>query len=135
MLWSHYPDNDIKVSVTEKPAHNCIQKLDACIHMFRAIASRVAPKVDNSEGAFLPTSLDDFTLHSDNIPANFMCCYYLSLKVKCNGHLLSVFFEVLSHSGELLLSCRKYSVEWVPHGVVIQEKKAVEDPTSWLQNK
>jgi Polyketide synthase dehydratase len=133
-IWTDHADADIKVSVTENPAHDRIRKLDACLHMFGAIASRVAPEVDDSEGAFLPTSLDDFTLHSDDIPADFMCRYYLPLEVERNGRLLSVSFEVLSHSGELLLSCRKYSVAWVPRGVVIQEKKAVEDPNSWLRN-
>ena len=133
-IWSDHADADIKVSVTENPAHDRIRKLDACLHMFGAIASRVAPEVDDSEGAFLPTSLEDFTLHSDNIPANFMCRYYLPLEVERNGRLLSVSFEVLSHSGELLVSCRRYSVAWVPRGVVIQEQKAVEDSDSWLRN-
>jgi hypothetical protein len=59
---------------------------------------------------------------------------YLPLEVERNGRLLSVSFEVLSHSGELLVSCRKYSVTWVPRGVVIQEQKAVEDLNSWLRN-
>ena len=133
-IWSDHADADIKVSVTENPAHDRIRKLDACLHMFGAIASRVAPEVDDSEGAFLPTSLDDFTLHSHDIPADFTCRYYLPLEVERNGRLLSVSFEVLSHSGELLVSCRKYSVAWVPRGVVIQEQKAVEDPNSWLRN-
>ena len=133
-IWSDHADADIKVSVTENPAHDRIRKLDACLHMFGAIASRVAPEVDDSEGAFLPTSLDDFTLHSEDIPANFTCRYYLPLEVERNGRLLSVSFEVLSHSGELLVSCRKYSVAWVPRGVVIQEQKGAEDPDSWLRN-
>ena len=132
-IWSDHADADIKVSITENPAHNHIQKLDACSHMFRAIVSRVAPEVDDSEGALLPTSLDNFTLHSEDISANFTCRYYLPLKVECNGCLLLVFFE-LSHSFELLVSCRKYSVAWVPCGVVIQEQKGAEDPDSWLQN-
>ena len=133
-IWSDHADADIKVSVTGNPAHDRIRKLDACLHMFGAIASRVAPEVDDSEGAFLPTSLDDFTLHSHDIPADFMCRYYLPLEVERNGRLLSVSFEVLSHTGELLVSCRKYSVAWVPRGVVIQEQKAVEDPNSWVRN-
>lgn len=133
-IWSDHADADINVSVTEDPAHDRIRKLDACLHMFGAIASRVAPEVDDAEGAFLPTSLDDFTLHTDDIPANFLCRYYLPLEVERNGRLLSVSFEVLSHSGELLVSCRKYSVAWVPRGVVIQEQKGPEDPDSWLRN-
>jgi hypothetical protein len=44
--------------VTENPAHDHIWKLDACLHIFGAVASRVAPEVDDSEGAFLPTSLE-----------------------------------------------------------------------------
>jgi hypothetical protein len=61
--------------------------------------------------------------------------YCLLLEVERNGRLLSVSFEVLSHSGDLLVSCRKYSVTWVPRGVVIQERKAVEDPNSWFRNR
>ena len=133
-IWSDHADAEIKVSITENPAHDRIRKLDACLHMFGAIASRVAPEVDDSEGAFLPTSLDDFTLHSNDIPASFLCRYYLPLEIERNGRLLSTSFEVLSHSGELLVSCRKYSVAWVPRGVVIQGEKGVEDPNSWLRN-
>ena len=92
-IWSDHADADIKVSVTENPAHDCIWKLDACLHMFRAIASRVAPEVNNSEGTFLPTSLDDFTLHSHDIPADFMCHYYLPLEVERNGSSSVCFFR------------------------------------------
>jgi hypothetical protein len=53
-IWSDHADADIKMSVTENPAHDCIRKLDACLHMFGAIASRLALEVDDSEGAFLP---------------------------------------------------------------------------------
>ena len=49
-IWSDHADADIKVSVTENPAHDCIWKLDACLHMFGAIASRVAPEVNDCEG-------------------------------------------------------------------------------------
>ena len=59
--------------------------------------------------------------------------YGLPLEVERNGRLLSVSF-VLSHSGELLVSCGKYSVAWVPFGVVIQDQKAVEDHNYWLRN-
>ncbi|KAF8151526.1 hypothetical protein B0H34DRAFT_132545 [Crassisporium funariophilum] len=133
-IWADHADADIRVSVTEHPAHDRIRKLDACLHMFGAIASRIAPEIDDSEGAFLPTSLDDFALHCDDLPANFTCRYYLPLEVERNGRMLSVSFEVLSHSGEVLVSCKKYSVAWVPRGVVINEQKTANSPDSWLRN-
>jgi len=34
------------------------------------------------------------------------------------GRTLSASFEVFTETGELLLSCKRYSVAWVPHGVV-----------------
>ena len=52
-IWSDHADAHIEVSVTENPAHDRIPKLDACLHTFGAIASRVTPEVDEPEGAFL----------------------------------------------------------------------------------
>jgi len=79
--------------------------------MFKAIASRVAPEIVDTEGVFLPTSLDDFTLHlTIRLPIS---CATITYLWKSSVMVLSVSFEVLSHSGELLVSWRKYSVAWV----------------------
>lgn len=76
----------------------------------------------------------DWTLHSHDIPADFVYCYYLPLVVERLDHLLSVSFEGLSHSGESLVSSRKYSVAWVFRGIITLEQKAVEDSNSWFRN-
>ena len=49
----------------------------------------------------IPKELAYLTLHSHNFPAYFMCRYYLPLEVERNSRLLSVSFEVHSHSGDL----------------------------------
>ncbi|PPQ99823.1 hypothetical protein CVT24_009617 [Panaeolus cyanescens] len=132
-IWDDHADGDIRVQATSNSALDRIRKLDACLHMFGAIASRVAPEVDDEEGAFLPTSLEDFTLHTDTIPNNFTCRYALPLEVGRNARLLTASFEVLSDTGALLISCKRYSVAWVPRGVVHKEQ-AASTQESWLRN-
>ena len=68
-------DADIKVSATENPTHDRIQKLDACLHMFQTIASRVASEVDDSEGALLPIS-------KSSTWSTVVFCLFLSFQLK-----------------------------------------------------
>ncbi|KAF8196525.1 KR domain-containing protein [Pholiota molesta] len=134
-IWADHADADIKLQATENPAHDRIRKLDACLHMFGAISSRMAPPVDDSAGAYLPASLEDFTLHTDDMPYNFTCRYYLPLDIGRNARVLSSCFEVFSDAGDLLVSCKKYSVAWVPRGVVHKEQKPAEtNANTWLRN-
>ncbi|KDR66936.1 hypothetical protein GALMADRAFT_232327 [Galerina marginata CBS 339.88] len=133
-IWADHADGDIRVDATENPAHDRIRKLDACLHMFGAISSRVAPKMDDTAGAYLPASLEDFTLHTDDIPYNFTCRYHLPLEVGRNARLLTASFEVFSDSGALLVSCKRYSVAWVPNGVVHKEQKQEAESENWIRN-
>lgn len=134
-IWADHADADIKLQATGNPAHDRIRKLDACLHMFGAISSRMAPPVDDSAGAYLPASLEDFTLHTDDMPYNFTCRYYLPLDIGRNARVLSSCFEVFSDAGDLLVSCKKYSVAWVPRGVVHKEQKPAETNANiWLRN-
>lgn len=134
-IWADHADADIKLEATANPAHDRIRKLDACLHLFGAISSRLAPPMDDSAGAYLPASLEDFTLHTDEIPYNFTCRYYLPLDIGRNARVLSSCFEVFSDAGVLLVSCRKYSVAWVPRGVVHKEQKSqAADTNTWLRN-
>jgi len=132
-IWADHADGDIQVQKTNNNDHDRIRKLDGCLHMFGAVSSRLAPEIEE-EGAFLPTSLDDFTLHTEEIPDKFTCRYYLPLEITRNGRLLTVSFDALSEAGELLVSCRRYSAAFVPMGTVIPEQKIVSDPDSWLRN-
>ncbi len=134
-IWADHADADIKLETTPNPAHDRIRKLDACLHMFGAISARLAPPADDSAGAYLPASLEDFTLHTDDIPYKFTCRYYLPLDIGRNARVLSSCFEVFSDAGDLLVSCKKYSVAWVPRGVVHKEQKPQEAaPGTWLRN-
>ncbi|KAF8900861.1 hypothetical protein CPB84DRAFT_1778561 [Gymnopilus junonius] len=133
-IWSDHADGDIRVEATQNPAHDRIRKLDACLHMFGAISSRVAPKMDETAGAYLPASLEDFTLHTYDIPYNFTCRYYLPLEVARNARLLTASFEVFSDDGTLLVSCKRYSVAWVPRGVVHKEQKSTTVLENWIRN-
>jgi hypothetical protein len=121
-FWETHADGDVKVERTSNPSHDRIRKIDACLHMFGALSSQLTSPMEEDNGAYLPTSLEDFVLHTDDIPYNFTCRYYLPLEVGRGARTLSASFEVLADTGELLLSCKKYSVAWVPRGVVHQEK-------------
>ena len=136
--WSSHADCIITVEPTEHPAHDRIRKLDSCLHMFGIISFQELPRSRDLPGVFLPTALEDFTLHSDELPASFICRYYFPLDISRNYQVLSVGFDVFSLSGALLVSCRKYSVAWIPTGVVIQDKqhRTTSQPsadTQWLQ--
>jgi hypothetical protein len=68
-IWGTLPQTvPMQTSKCPSPKIQLTIIFGVCLHMFRAIVSRVAPEVlvvDDSEGAFLPTSLDvidDFTL-------------------------------------------------------------------------
>jgi len=122
-FWETHADGDVKVERTSNPSHDRIRKIDACLHMFGALSSRLAPPMDEDEGAYLPTSLEDFTLHSDEIPYNFTCRYYLPLEIGRGARTLGASFEVFAETGEILVSCKKYSVAWVPRGVVHKEQQ------------
>ena len=45
--------------------HDCIRKLDPCLHMFRAFQE--VPQSRILDTVFLSTALEDFTLHSDDL--------------------------------------------------------------------
>ena len=137
--WSSHADGIITVEPTEHPAHDRIRKLDSCLHMFGAITFQEVPQSRDLDGVFLPTALEDFTLHSDDLPTSFICRYYFPLDISRNFHVASVAFDVFSLSGALLVSCKKYSVAWIPAGIVIQDKQQhhTSQPSAdikWLQH-
>ena len=136
--WSSHADCVITVEPTEHSAHDRIRKLDSCLHMFGALALSDVPPSHDLDGAFLPTALEGFTLHADELPTSFICRYYLPLDVSRNFHVMSVAFDVFSLSGALLISCTKYSVAWIPAGIAIQDKQhhtnlQPSDDIQWLQ--
>ena len=135
--WSSHAECVITVEPTEHPAHDRIRKLDSCLHMFGALATQEVSQTRDFDGAFLPTALENFTLHSDELPTSFICRYYLPLNTSRNFHVISVAFDVFSLSGVLLVSCSKYSVAWIPAGITIQDKQPRTSrpnaDTQWLQ--
>ena len=105
-------------------------KLDSCVHMFGAVTFQEVPQSRDLDGVFLPTAL-----HSDDLPTSFICRHYLSHVTSTWYLSLSTF---LSLSGALLVSCRRYSVAWIPAGIAIQDKQQhhTSQPsadTQWLQ--
>jgi len=134
-FWDTHADGDVNIDRTNDFSHDRIRKLDACLHMFAAVSSQLAPPMDDTNGTYLPTSLEDFRLHSNDLPYNFVCRYYLPLEISRGGRSLSASFEVFSITGELLVSCKRYSVAWVPRGVVHKEQvKATYEKESWFYN-
>ena len=135
-FWETHADGIVQVNQTDDPSHDRIRKLDACLHMFAALSSRLAPSTPEGQGAYLPTSLEDFALHTDDIPYDFTCRYYLPLEVGRGARTLTASFEVFSGTGGLLVSCKKYTVAWVPRGVVHkgQSMDLVPQKDSWFRN-
>jgi len=136
--WSSHSDCVITVEPTEHPTLDRIRKLDSCLHMFGALTFQEVPQSRDLDGAFLPTALEDFTLHSDELPVSFICRYYLPLDISRNFHVISAAFDVFSLSGTLLVSCRKHSVAWIPSGIAIQNThhhhtNQPSADTQWLQ--
>ncbi|KAF8190650.1 hypothetical protein K438DRAFT_1970946 [Mycena galopus ATCC 62051] len=117
-MWDDHADGLINVQATSSPDHDRIRALDACLHMFGAF--RITNSDPDITGAFLPMQLQGFSLHTDVIPSSFICRYTLPLKMERNNHVASTSFEVVSHSGELLASCTKYSVGWVDMAVPVK---------------
>ncbi|KAJ7768218.1 hypothetical protein B0H16DRAFT_1686400 [Mycena metata] len=110
-------DEHIDGLIEVKPSGNAlndrIRALDACNHMFGACMGDTLDDPAFASGACLPLALDGFSLHVDELPPSFICRYRLPLLHERNNRVISTAFEVLSHSGELLVSCMKYSVTWV----------------------
>lgn len=135
----HYPDRAeavITVPSSGNPTNDAIRKLDPCLHMFGAIvqSSTETSRPTKSEGAFLPASLKNFSIFVDKLPSSFTCRYQLPLLVERNYHVFSASFEVLSLSGDVLASCEKYSVAWVPSGVVVQGSNQLARSPLWMRN-
>jgi hypothetical protein len=63
----------------------------------------------------------------------YISCAAIAFLSKSSEIVFCLSFEVLSHFGELLVSCRKYSVAWVPRGVVIQEQKESRIPIAGFE--
>ncbi|KAF9530718.1 hypothetical protein CPB83DRAFT_905059 [Crepidotus variabilis] len=125
-FWDTHADGHIAIEPSANPSHDRIRKIDACLHMFAAITAHLAPKHD-AEGAYLPTSVEDFRLHTKDIPSSFICRYYLPLDVGRGARTLSASFDVFCTAGLSLISSQKYSVAWVPRGVVHQEQQSASD--------
>ena len=133
--WSTHAEASIEVKATKFTVLDRIRKLDSCFHAFGAIAQQEFPQIRDLDGSFLPASLEGFTLHSDDLPDTLVCRYHLPLDVTRNFHLISTSFEVVSLTGDLLVSCMKYSVAWIPTNSVIQNKEPIPAPRigHWLQ--
>lgn len=132
-VWDSHADAIISLEPSQNPEFDRIRKLDACLHMFGAIAKVDVPEVAELPGNFLPTTLEEFTLWMPDIPSKFICRYYLPIKFERNSRLLSISFDALSESGELLLSCKRYSVAWIPKGTAIQDARTRILSPSWMQ--
>ncbi|KAF9475042.1 ketoacyl-synt-domain-containing protein [Pholiota conissans] len=125
-----HTDAFVIVNPTQYSEGDRIRKLDCCLHTFGAVMQGKVPQNHQEHGSFLPASLEGFTLHTDDLPDSFICRYYLPLEMTRNFHVISAAFEVLSLSGELLISCPKYSVAWLAFGTAIQNAEATTNDSS-----
>ncbi|KAK0488295.1 hypothetical protein EDD18DRAFT_593749 [Armillaria luteobubalina] len=140
-VWNDRVDASIVVDPSmHYPEYDYIRKLDPCLHMFGVITTLLgnAPPTERTEGSFLPSSLEGLTFYTDHLPPSFICRYHLPISMERNNHVMAVNFDVLSNDGELLASCKKYSVAWIPVGTINQNvapsSNAGNTPNSWFSN-
>ncbi|KAK0184742.1 polyketide synthetase [Armillaria mellea] len=140
-VWNDRVDASITVDPsTHYPEYDYIRKLDPCLHMFGVVTTLLgnAPPTERTEGSFLPSSLEGLTFYTDDLPLSFVCRYHLPVSMERNDHVMAVNFDVLSNDGELLVSCKKYSVAWIPVGTMKQNvtpsSNAGNIPNSWFSN-
>ncbi|KAJ7127893.1 hypothetical protein C8R44DRAFT_616608 [Mycena epipterygia] len=117
--WDNYTDGLIVVEPSADPENDRVRALDACIHMMGA-CQHVSPSVQHvfQTGAFLPMALEGYTAYTDVLPSSFICRYHLPIVTERNDHVAWTAFEIISHSGDLLAYCAKYSVAWVDMGII-----------------
>lgn len=140
-FWNDRAEAIIGVATTGDSRFDLIRKLDPCLHMFGPIESFLDPdRAGLQGGAYLPSSLNGFTMHAQVLPDTFICRYRLPLQHERKSHVLSTSFEVLSDAGDVLITCEKYSVAWIPFSV-IQKDPDVEPITkhswsySWVEEE
>ncbi|KAK0216459.1 polyketide synthetase [Armillaria nabsnona] len=140
-VWNDRVDASIVVDPsTHYPEYDYIRKLDPCLHMFGVVTTLLgnAPPAERTEGSFLPSSLEGLTFYTDDLLPSFVCRYHLPISTERNDHVMAVNFDVLSNDGELLASCKKYSVAWIPVGTIKQNvapsSNAENIPGSWFSN-
>ncbi|KAJ3506790.1 hypothetical protein NMY22_g17136 [Coprinellus aureogranulatus] len=135
-VWDDHADAIVSVASTGSEVQDRVRKLDACMHMFGAVAGITLPELTAMDGAFLPSSLQNFHLHSDSLPSTFLVRYKLPVAVGRNSRVLSVSMAVYSLSGQALFSCENYSVAFLPSGVAVPNAppKAVEQKPKWFNN-
>ncbi|THU96792.1 ketoacyl-synt-domain-containing protein [Dendrothele bispora CBS 962.96] len=137
-IWSDHADGYVTVEPGLFPEFDIIRKLDACIHMFGAVSPDLLdiPRKLSTDGSFLPSSFEGLTMYSSTLPDSFICRYHLPIQEERNFLVMSVRFEILSHDGELLVSCKRYSVAWVPMAGLRSGNSAtgeLEGRISWLK--
>ncbi|KAF9012766.1 hypothetical protein BDQ17DRAFT_1420105 [Cyathus striatus] len=134
-IWPNHIQALVSVPTSLNQKLDRIRKLDPCLHMFGAISQFMdIPEQILKSGVYLPTSLQGFILHSEHIPSEFYCRYHLPAEMGENYVTGSISFYVVSLSGELLVSCEKYSVARVPKGVAIQTPAIDTLSKRWMQN-
>ncbi|KAF9012744.1 hypothetical protein BDQ17DRAFT_1344564 [Cyathus striatus] len=134
-VWPNYIQAAIHVPTSSNTQLDRIRKLDPCLHMFGAIFQFMdIPDHIHKDGLYLPTALQGFILHSETIPSEFYCRYYLPAETGENYTTSSVSFDVFSLSGDLLISCEKYLVARLPKGVAIQTPAMDKLSRKWMQN-
>lgn len=109
---------EIRVASSGNSQHDFVRRMDAILHMFGAIAPESPPEL-NSGGAFLPSAVNGLTIHTDSFPEHIKCIYRLPIDVSPNSKKMTAELQVISESGELLATCSRYSVSWVPSSMPI----------------
>ncbi|KAF8529293.1 polyketide synthetase [Hysterangium stoloniferum] len=134
-VWADHVDALISITPSQNPNLDRIRKLDPCFHMWGALAEYLGVNYSvRSEGFFLPTSVEGFELYTENLPSILICRYYLPITTNNNLMSAAVSFDVLSPTGDLLLTCRNYAIAWLPKGIAIQAPAPSVSSNLWLIN-
>ena len=120
-FWNDHAEAIIGIANAADTKLDLIRKLDPCLHMFGCMESLVNPDGAGPQGGiYLPSSLNGFIMHVQVLPDTFICRYRLPVQHKRKAHVVSTSFEVLSDAGDILITCEKYSVAWIPLAVMRQ---------------
>ncbi|KAF9012746.1 KR domain-containing protein [Cyathus striatus] len=134
-MWSDRIEALIHVPASSDGPLDGIRKLDPCLHLFGLISQFMKfPDWTRGNYYYLSNSLQGFVVHSETLPSEFNCRYYLPAETGKNYVTSSVSFDVFTLSGELLISCEKYSVAQVPKGLAIQTPVMDTLSRKWMQN-
>lgn len=123
-VWNSHAD--AVIASDEQSKDRRVQLLDPILHGFGALAMLLHEKglhehIATSDSILLPSYLHGLTFHVHDLPSTFICRYRLPIQPDQDFRSMSIAFEVVTQSGELLVSCERYSVALVPKVLLLRD--------------